>query len=112
MRVCDTASMDSATPTKEAVLAELQELMDAEFGMAPEEVQLSRHLFDELDLDSIDMVDLAVLFEERRRLKLDEDGLREVQTVEDAVNLMHAAYAGRGAGAPSSQHAGPHRTSA
>ena len=67
--------------------------MQAEFGLEPSEIELSAHLIDDLDLDSIDLVDLAVSLEEDRGIKLDEEDLKSVRTVADAVNAVRAAFA-------------------
>ena len=71
----------------------LRATMSAEFGLEPDRIELSAHLIDDLDLDSIDLVDLAVSLEEERGIKLDEDDLKSVRTVGDAVNAVRAAFA-------------------
>lgn len=73
--------------------------MQAEFGLEPSTIELSAHLIDDLDLDSIDLVDLAVSLEEERGIKLDEDDLKSVRTVADAVDALRAALARSAAGA-------------
>jgi acyl carrier protein len=80
------------------VLAVLRATMAAEFGLDPDAIELTAHLIDDLDLDSIDLVDLAVSLEEDRGIKLDEDDLKSVRTVADAVDAMRAAFARRAAG--------------
>jgi acyl carrier protein len=73
------------------VLAVLRATMQAEFGLDPGAIELTAHLIDDLDLDSIDLVDLAVSLEEDRGIKLDEEDLKSVRTVGDAVNAVRAA---------------------
>ena len=87
----------SAPLTSDDVLAVLRATMQTEFGLDPDDIVPSKHLIDDLDLDSIDLVDLAVSLEERG-IKLDEDDLKSVRTVEDAVNAVHAAFARSAAG--------------
>jgi acyl carrier protein len=72
--------------------------MQSEFGIEPSSIEPSAHLIDDLDLDSIDLVDLAVSLEQERGIKLDEEELKSVRTVGDAVNAIRAALA-RGAAA-------------
>ena len=74
-------------------------MMQAEFGLGPDEVQPAKHLIDDLDLDSIDLVDLAVSLEERSGVKLEEEELKSVRTVEDAVRVIHEAFRRRSAAA-------------
>ncbi len=83
-----------AAPTKEAVLGELLAVMKTEFGLSPENIQPETHLIDDLDLDSIDLVDLAVSVEESTGLVLEEQELKSVRTVQDAVDVIHAGLVG------------------
>ena len=85
-------------PSSDDVLALLRKTMHAEFGLDPDAIEPSKHLIDDLDLDSIDLVDLAVSLEEQSGIKLEEDDLKSVRTVADAVRVVHAAFARRGSG--------------
>ena len=91
-------SSTAALLTSDDVLAVLRATMQAEFGLDPDDVVPSKHLIDDLDLDSIDLVDLAVSLEEERGIKLDEEDLKSVRTVADAVNAVQAAFARSAAG--------------
>ena len=73
--------------------------MQVEFGLAPEQVQPATHLVDDLDLDSIDFVDIAVCLEESTGLKLVEEELKAVRTVQDLVDAIDAGLRRRHAGA-------------
>jgi acyl carrier protein len=75
-------SSPAATPSSDDVLDFLRATMQSEFGIEPSSIELSAHLIDDLDLDSIDLVDLAVSLEEKRGIKLDEEELKSVRTVE------------------------------
>jgi acyl carrier protein len=88
----------AATPTGDDVLAVLRAAMQAEFGLDPSTIALSASLIDDLDLDSIDLVDLAVSLEEGSGIKLDEEDLKSVRTVADAVDAVRAAFARSAAG--------------
>ncbi len=90
---------EAAPPTRENLLAELRSLMQSEFRLKPEQIEPATHLINDLDFDSIDLVDLAVLLEERFGFKLDNEELNSVETVGDAVNVVHAALVRRSAGA-------------
>ena len=90
---------EAAPPTRENLLAELRSWMQSEFSLEPEQIEPATHLIDDLDFDSIDLVDLAVLLEERLGFKLDNEELSSVRTVGDAVNVIHAALVRRSAGA-------------
>jgi acyl carrier protein len=62
--------------------------MKTEFHFRDEELRLEAHLVDDLDLDSIDAVDLAVRVEERTGLSLGEADLKSIQTIQDIVDLI------------------------
>jgi acyl carrier protein len=86
-------------PTRENLLAELRSWMQSEFHLKPEQIEPATHLINDLDFDSIDLIDLAVLLEERLGFKLDNEELNSVETFGDAVNVVHAALVRRSAGA-------------
>lgn len=62
--------------------------MKVEFHFRDEELRLSTHLVDDLDLDSIDAVDLAVRVEEKTGLSLSEADLKSFRTIQDIVDLI------------------------
>ncbi len=89
----------TATPSAAEVLEQLRSMMASEFGLAADDIEPGAHLVDDLDLDSIDLVDLAVTLEDQSGIKLDEDEIKSVRTVGDAVDVIHAAFTRRSAGA-------------
>lgn len=80
--------------TKERVLARVREMLVEYFEVAPEAVELTAHLIDDLDLDSIDAIDLAVGLEEDTGLKLSDDELKSIRLVQDVVDIVYAKLAG------------------
>lgn len=81
---------ESPAPSKSEILGEVRSALQAEFGIPSEDVQLATHLVDDLDLDSIDAVDLAARMEEGLGFTLREEELKSIRTVEDVVELVHA----------------------
>ncbi len=81
--------MTATTPTREEILAKLQTILAESFDLAPERITLKAHLFTDLDLDSIDAVELAIQLQEitGRRVKAEE--FKHVRTVEDVVEAVH-----------------------
>lgn len=75
--------------TSEAeILKKVTEILARSFALDPTEILPSTHLFDDLDLDSIDAIDLAVGLEEETGLDITEDELREIGLVQDIVDLI------------------------
>ena len=85
------AKSEVTPSTSEHVLGELRVAMQSEFGLKPDEIQLETHLVDDLDLDSIDWVDLAVRLEETLGFTFPEEQLKSIRTVQDVVELIRGA---------------------
>jgi len=94
-----SAEAENDAPESLAPLDLLRATLHSEFGLAPEQIQPHVDLMDDLDLDSIDLVDLAVSLEEQRGIRLNEEDLKSVRTVGDAVAVIGAALSRRGSGA-------------
>jgi acyl carrier protein len=78
------ATMD-LTPSQAEILREIQLMMKELFELDEKKVQPSARLIDDLELDSLDALDLAVKVEETTGLAIDEQKLRELRTVEDVI---------------------------
>ncbi|RHW75912.1 acyl carrier protein [Colwellia sp. RSH04] len=74
--------------TKEELLTMLTELLVNEFEIPAEDITLGASLYEELDLDSIDAVDLVVRLREITGKKIAPESFKEVRTVEDIVNAL------------------------
>jgi acyl carrier protein len=64
-------------------------------SVQPDQVTEEASFADDLDADSLDLVELVMQLEDSLDVKIEEDDLSEVRTVGDAVDLILAA-----AGAP------------
>jgi acyl carrier protein len=78
----------SGSPSKEQVLGWLQSTMKSEFGFSDEDLDPSAHLIMDLDLDSIDLVDLTAAAEETFDFDLPEEDLKSVRTLQDAADAI------------------------
>ena len=58
------------------------------FQLDPEIVTPTARLVEDLDLDSIDAVDMAAKMQELTGKRLDEDDLRGLTTVQDVVDVV------------------------
>lgn len=75
--------------TRSEILVRITGVLSTQFEVDPDRVRLETHLFDELELDSLDAIDLAVTLEEQTGLRLSEEELRLIRRVEDVVELVH-----------------------
>ena len=75
-------------PTAEALLEYLRNLFEKEFEIPQEQVTLASRLVDDLELDSLDAVVVAIRVEEETGLELDEDEFKALDTVASLVALV------------------------
>jgi len=75
--------------TREEIFEELRKAMVELFELEPERVTLDSRLIDDLQLDSIDAVDLVVKMQELCGQRIEQEAFRSVRTVSDIVNLVH-----------------------
>lgn len=73
------------SPSQEAILREVQLIMKELFQMDEGRVSPTARLVEDLDLDSLDALDLAVKVEDLTGHELSEQKLRSLKTVEDVV---------------------------
>ena len=75
--------------TKPEILARVTDVLVTYFEIEPDRVRLDTDLFEELDLDSIDAIDLVVSLQEDTGLEVSEEELRNVRLVQDVVDLVY-----------------------
>ena len=75
--------------TRAEVLELVRRVLAAEFELDPAAIGEATHLVDDLDLDSVDAVALAVRLEEETDLALEEEALKAMHTVGDVVGVVH-----------------------
>lgn len=77
----------------EQILAKLKDILHENFEIAPEKVGLDAHLYNDLDLDSIDAVDLAIKLQELTGKRIKPDEFKAVRTVSDVITAVHQLLA-------------------
>lgn len=82
--------------TRDEILAELRQAMHEMFEVDAADVNLGSHLIDDLGLDSIDAIDMAVRLQELTGSRVGEAELKALRTIEDVVVLVEQALAARG----------------
>ncbi|MEO8846743.1 MAG: acyl carrier protein [Kofleriaceae bacterium] len=96
------------TSSKAEILREIQLMMKELFELDEKRVQPEARLIDDLELDSLDALDLAVKVEETTGLALDEQKLRELRTVEDVIIAIDKLVGPDGVAALRAQRAAQH----
>ena len=75
---------------RDEILSQIQDLMVELFELERDAVTVDAHLVDDLDLDSIDAIDMVVKLQEMTGRRVEEDALREIRTIKDIVDLVEA----------------------
>jgi acyl carrier protein len=75
--------------TKEEILAKIAACLEADFEIDASKITLESNLYTELDLDSIDAVDLIVKLQEITQLKITPANFKEVRTVGNVVDVVY-----------------------
>ena len=76
-------SNPTADEVRKFIIDELAELV----GLEPEEIKSDATLED-LDIDSLDLVELAQIIEERYEVRLERDDFKDVDTVGGALDAI------------------------
>ncbi|MBN0974860.1 acyl carrier protein [Gordonia sp. JH63] len=71
--------------TQEQLIAGIAEIIEEVTGIEPSEVTLEKSFVDDLDIDSLSMVEIAVQTEDKYGVKIPDEDLAGLRTVGDAV---------------------------
>ena len=71
--------------SQEEIFENLKTILVDDFEIAPEKLTLDANLFEDLELDSIDAVDLAVKLQEFTEKKISPENFKQIRTVNDVV---------------------------
>ena len=75
---------------RDDVLEQIKAALAELFEIEPGRVTLEARLNDDLEIDSIDAIDLLDRLRRQTGRKLSADDFRSVRTVDDLVNAVHA----------------------
>lgn len=76
--------------SQEDVLAGLASIVNEVAGIPAESVQMEKSFVDDLDVDSLSMVEVVMLCEERFGVTIPDSEVKNLNTVADAVNYIDA----------------------
>ena len=80
--------MNTIAPDSEAVFQRVTEVLEQLFEIDPGEIRPQSRLYEDLDIDSIDAVDLVIELKKITGRKIQPDDFKAVRTVEDIVNQV------------------------
>ena len=79
--------------TDAEILERIRAIFNENFAIEPERVTPDKHLFEELDLDSIDAVDLAIKLQQMTGQRIKPEEFKSVRTVGDVIATVHTLFA-------------------
>ncbi len=74
--------------TREQIFDRLKEILADDFEIEPEKLVPDANLFEDLELDSIDAVDLAVKLQEFTEKKISPENFKQIKTIDDVVTAV------------------------
>ena len=79
------------TITQDAVLAGLAEVLEEVSGVSADKVTREATFQNDLEVDSLTMVEVVVACEERFGIRIPDEALENLKTVGDAIDYISAA---------------------
>ncbi|AOE92634.1 acyl carrier protein [Ralstonia pseudosolanacearum] len=76
--------------TETEILERIRSIFQENFAIDPARVTPEAHLFEELDLDSIDAVDLAIKLQEMTGRRIKPEEFKSVRTVGDVIGAVQS----------------------
>ena len=73
--------------TQQEIFTQIQQMLASLFEIEPEEIKPESKLFEELELDSIDAIDLVVKLQKTIGKKIMPEDFKNVRTVQDVVDV-------------------------
>jgi acyl carrier protein len=77
--------------TTEEIRSGLADIVNEIAGVPAEDVQMDKSFTDDLDIDSLSMVEVVVAAEEKFGVKIPDDEVKNLTTVGDAVAFIERA---------------------
>jgi acyl carrier protein len=74
--------------TREEIIAGLAEILEEVAGVDPADVSEDKSFTEELDVDSLSMVEVVVAAEEKFGVKIPDDEVQNLRTVGDAADFV------------------------
>jgi acyl carrier protein len=77
--------------SEQEILDGLAEIVNEETGIETDQVEAAKSFTDDLDIDSLSMMTIVVNAEEKFGVKIPDDEVKNLRTVDDAVKFIASA---------------------
>lgn len=75
--------------SKEEIYNKLCEILSEEFEIEKSSITMESNLFTDLDMDSIDAVDLAVRLQQYTQKRISPEEFKQIRTINDVVEAIY-----------------------
>ncbi|MBE7469809.1 MAG: acyl carrier protein [Anaerolineae bacterium] len=79
--------------TKDEVFNKVKDIIIEQLGADEDQITMEASFRDDLEADSLDLVELIMAFEEEFGGEISDEEAQKITTVGEAVNYLHAANA-------------------
>ncbi len=90
-------TMEGSTMDTTAITERVKLILTAKIGMASDAIASDARFVDDLELDSLDSVELVIATEKEFDIAIHEERFEELKTVQDVVRLVQELLAARNA---------------
>jgi len=73
------------------ILSGFAEIVEEVAGIDPTEVTVEKSFVDDLDIDSLSMVEIAVAAQDKFGVEIPDDQLKNLKTVQDVIDYVRGA---------------------
>ena len=77
--------------TEQEILTGLGEIVDEVAGVPADQVSPDKTFVDDLDIDSLSMVEIAVAAQDKFGVEIPDDQLKDLKTVQDVIDYVRRA---------------------
>jgi acyl carrier protein len=74
--------------TDQEILAGLAEIVDEVAGVPVDDVTPEKNFVEDLDIDSLSMVEIAVAAQDKFGVEIPDEQLKDLKTVQDVINYV------------------------
>ena len=74
--------------SEQEILEGLAEIVNEETGLPTDSVQSDKSFTEDLDIDSLSMVEIAVAAQDKFGVEIPDEQLKDLKTVQDVVNFV------------------------
>jgi len=74
--------------TQEEIYSKIQEVLTEEFEVDKEDISLEANLFTDLELDSLDAIDLMVTLDKELGVEIKTEEMQDMRTIQDVCDFV------------------------